>query len=148
MNHDAELIVFSHLRWVWVWQRPQHLVSRLARGQRTLFVEEPVVADVEVPVLRSERHGPVERVWLEVPDRGAEQPSHPGFDHPDACHYARLAERLDPGSRRTAWLYSPLALPAARAIVRGAARENYTLASLVAGIVKSVPFQMREKPIQ
>jgi mono/diheme cytochrome c family protein len=35
--------------------------------------------------------------------------------------------------------------PAVRAIVQGAARDNYTLASLVAGIVKSVPFQMREK---
>jgi mono/diheme cytochrome c family protein len=33
--------------------------------------------------------------------------------------------------------------PAVRQIVREAARTNYTLASLVAGVVKSVPFQMR-----
>jgi hypothetical protein len=33
--------------------------------------------------------------------------------------------------------------PAVRAIVRQAAPANYTLASLVAGVVKSVPFQMR-----
>jgi hypothetical protein len=35
--------------------------------------------------------------------------------------------------------------PAVREIVRGAARDNYTLSSLVAGVVKSVPFQMRMK---
>ena len=34
--------------------------------------------------------------------------------------------------------------PAVREIVRQAARDNYTLWSLVSGIVKSVPFQMRE----
>jgi hypothetical protein len=35
--------------------------------------------------------------------------------------------------------------PALRAIVRQAARNNYTFASLVAGVVKSTPFQMRVK---
>jgi hypothetical protein len=34
--------------------------------------------------------------------------------------------------------------PAVREIVRGAARDKYTLASLVLGVVKSTPFQMRE----
>ncbi len=34
--------------------------------------------------------------------------------------------------------------PAVRAIVKESARSNYTLASLVIGIVKSTPFQMRE----
>ena len=39
------LIVFSHLRWSFVYQRPQHLMSRLSRHYRILFVEEPVHAD-------------------------------------------------------------------------------------------------------
>ena len=34
--------------------------------------------------------------------------------------------------------------PAVREVVRGAARDKYTLSSLVLGIVKSAPFQMRE----
>lgn len=38
--HD--LVVFSHLRWDFVYQRPQHLMSRLAQGRRVFFVEEPV----------------------------------------------------------------------------------------------------------
>jgi hypothetical protein len=36
------LIVFSYLRWDFVYQRPQHIMSRLARHWRILFVEEPV----------------------------------------------------------------------------------------------------------
>jgi glycosyltransferase involved in cell wall biosynthesis len=45
------LIVFSHLRWNFVYQRPQHLLSRLARHYPVLFIEEPVrgaVARVDV----------------------------------------------------------------------------------------------------
>jgi hypothetical protein len=36
-------------------------------------------------------------------------------------------------------------MPAIRSIVRGAAREDYRLSSLVVGITRSVPFQMRKK---
>ena len=35
------LIVFSHLCWVFVLERPQHLLPRLARTWRVLFVVEP-----------------------------------------------------------------------------------------------------------
>jgi hypothetical protein len=37
--------------------------------------------------------------------------------------------------------------PAVRAIVRGGARHNYTFASLVLGVVDSVPFRMRETEV-
>src|SRR4051794_6299245 len=36
------LVVFSHLRWDFVYQRPQHVLSRLARYRRVLFIEEPI----------------------------------------------------------------------------------------------------------
>ena len=36
------LVVFSHLRWNFVFQRPQHLLSRLVRHYHVVFVEEPV----------------------------------------------------------------------------------------------------------
>lgn len=35
------ILVFSHLRWNFVWQRPQQFLSRFAAGHRILFVEEP-----------------------------------------------------------------------------------------------------------
>lgn len=41
---NFDLVVTSHLRWSFVWQRPQQLLSRLARHHRILFVEEPVFA--------------------------------------------------------------------------------------------------------
>ena len=37
-----DFIVFSHLRWDFVYQRPQHLLSRCAREHRVFFWEEPV----------------------------------------------------------------------------------------------------------
>ena len=37
-----DLVCLSHLRWGFVYQRPQHLLSRFAKHQRVFFVEEPV----------------------------------------------------------------------------------------------------------
>jgi glycosyltransferase involved in cell wall biosynthesis len=45
VNPHAPIIVHSHLRWDFVWQRPQQLVSRLARRNEVLFVEEPIYCD-------------------------------------------------------------------------------------------------------
>jgi len=39
------LIVHSHLRWDFVWQRPQQILSRFGRSRPVLYVEEPVFAD-------------------------------------------------------------------------------------------------------
>ena len=36
------LLCFSHLRWDFVWRRPQQLMTRFARNRRVYFVEEPL----------------------------------------------------------------------------------------------------------
>src|SRR3954452_12531057 len=36
------LICFSHLRWNFVFQRPQHLMSRFARAMAVIYWEEPI----------------------------------------------------------------------------------------------------------
>lgn len=41
---SAPLVVFSHLRWDFVTQRPQHILRRLVKQRPILFVEEPVSA--------------------------------------------------------------------------------------------------------
>ncbi|WP_034691125.1 glycosyltransferase [Kaistella palustris] len=41
-SYSFDMIVFCHLRWDYVYQRPQHLLSRLAKDYRILVVEEPV----------------------------------------------------------------------------------------------------------
>jgi glycosyltransferase involved in cell wall biosynthesis len=37
-----DLVCLSHLRWNFVFQRPQHLMTRAARTRRVFFVEEPI----------------------------------------------------------------------------------------------------------
>jgi UDP-galactopyranose mutase len=43
------LVCVSHLRWDFVWQRPQHLLSRLAKTNRLFFVEEPIAVAADEP---------------------------------------------------------------------------------------------------
>src|SRR3954469_11691063 len=86
LRSQPDLVVLSHLRWPWVWQRPQHLVSRFARqraagGARTWFVEEPVNAGVEQPRIGSEERDGLTRVWLEVPGP-ADSTGSVSFDDP------------------------------------------------------------------
>ena len=110
-----ELVVLSHLRWTFVWQRPQQLVSRLAAGfGRTWFVEEALpVPGLAEPAVRIEEHQHVTRVWLEVPDDG----TLPGFDEEVTARYeAELAGLLGANRDRTVWLYTPMALDLARAL--------------------------------
>ena len=45
VDADAPIIVHSHLRWDFVWQRPQQLLSRLAVRNHVLFIEEPIHLD-------------------------------------------------------------------------------------------------------
>ncbi|WP_254606672.1 UDP-galactopyranose mutase [Sphingomonas bacterium] len=54
-NDDAPaapaLICFSHLRWDFVTQRPQHLMRRFARERRVFFWEEHIACDHHLPFL-------------------------------------------------------------------------------------------------
>ena len=110
---EPDLVVFSHLRWSWVWQRPQHLISRLSAGRRVWFVEEPSpsAAD-EIGLSTKTCPGGVTRVWLDVPDEGR----HVGFEAQLLGRYAdELRAVIGRSDERIAWLYSPLALELALA---------------------------------
>ena len=45
----SALLVFSHLRWNFVTQRPQHLLKRAARSRPVYFWEEPLTYPVTPP---------------------------------------------------------------------------------------------------
>jgi UDP-galactopyranose mutase len=47
----ATILVFSHLRYDFVFHRPQQVMSRLARRHRILFVEEPIRTDEQTRLL-------------------------------------------------------------------------------------------------
>src|SRR5215217_3566554 len=58
-NKRPDLICLSHLRWDFVYQRPQHLMSRFARDRRVFFVEEPIHGDGPARLELGERQGGV-----------------------------------------------------------------------------------------
>ncbi len=52
---QTDLICFSHLRWDFVFQRPQHLLTRAARTMRVVFWEEPIYTGDPTPGLEQRR---------------------------------------------------------------------------------------------
>jgi len=123
-QRTPDLVVLSHLRWDWVWQRPQHLVSRFAarrarEGARTWFVEEPVYGPVDEPRLVTAQTGcDVTRVWLVVPER-FDTGRHPGFDARGAQGYGDLlVEHLHAAGvlAPEVLLYTPMALDIAESL--------------------------------
>ena len=48
---ETVILCFAHLRWDFVFQRPQHLLSRAAKSMRVIFWEEPVPTDRSEPHL-------------------------------------------------------------------------------------------------
>ncbi len=100
------LLCFSHLRWSFVFQRPQHLMSRAARNRAVYFWEEPVfdAATEEYLELRPSREG----VTVAVPHLS------PALQEADAdAAQQRLLDRFLQDSGITEpwlWYYTPQAL--------------------------------------
>ena len=64
MTTGIDLVCFSHLRWDFVYQRPQHLLSRCARDRRVFFIEEPVFGNSS---MRLEVRESDDNVYVVVP---------------------------------------------------------------------------------
>ena len=105
----ATLLCFSHLRWNFVFQRPQHLMSRFAREMAVIFWEEPV----EI--------GPNETAYLQVRE-AQESPNvrivvpHLPQGMPEDAREAALKRLLDAHLSAVrgpliAWYYTPMMLP-------------------------------------
>lgn len=100
-----DLICFSHLRWNFVFQRPNHFMSRAARDRRVLYVEEPLLADGATPRLENQCRDGVEVLTPHLPA---------GLDQ--ATQHALLRELLDDLLdaerivRPVLWYYTPMAL--------------------------------------
>lgn len=98
------LLVLSHLRWDFVFQRPQHLLTRAARDYQVFFVEEPVIEG--------------SRPGVRILDRGGVtvvQPLLPPDTDPAIAllHQGDVAERIAAqaeGRPLVLWYYTPMAL--------------------------------------
>lgn len=104
----AHLIVFSHLRWDFVYQRPQHLLSRMAKTHPVIYVEEPVHTDEPA---HFEETSPAPGVVVLRPHTPLREAGY----HPDQIRVIQplLAEyiRSNGIDDTLAWFYTPMALP-------------------------------------
>ena len=105
-NAMETIIVFCHLRWDFVYQRPQQLLTRLAQHYKVLFVEEPL--HDEGPA-RLTTYQPAPNVTVCQPHT----PSHAIGFHDDQIPLLQpLLEKLVPdGEQPIVWFYTPMALP-------------------------------------
>src|SRR5690349_16862395 len=110
---ELAFIVHSHLRWDFVWQRPQQIFSRLARNHRIVFIEEACDSAGPATLELSEPHPNIVRAVPRLP--GASQmnvDAQHGYILPlldDALHtHPLLAGRID---KFVEWFYSPMAAP-------------------------------------
>jgi UDP-galactopyranose mutase len=67
-SKSVDVVCLSHLRWNFVFQRPQHLMSRCARTRRVYFVEEPIVEPGNTPRLHTSESDGVTVVVPVLPD--------------------------------------------------------------------------------
>lgn len=107
------LVVFSHLRWSFVHQRPQHLLGRLAGKWRVTFIEEPIHTEglAYIEVIEKGEHLNV--LVPHTPIRAM------GFhDDQIAVLSPMIQEWLSQQGidQHIAWLYTPMALPVAQAL--------------------------------
>jgi len=106
------LLCFSHLRWDFVFQRPQHLMSRFARQMTVLFWEEPVeVGRGEAAFLEVRSVEGLANVRIATPHL----PEGLDEDRREAA-LKRLLDAHVASCRRplVAWYYTPMMLPFSR----------------------------------
>ena len=114
MHLPYTIVAFSHLRWNFVYQRPQHLLSRLAATHPVVFIEEPEL-DAHGPP-RWERSHPHPNVTVYRPRTPGLTPGFRGDQFPVLeSLMAELSADLG-SSHLLAWLYTPMALPLALAL--------------------------------
>lgn len=105
------IVAFSHLRWDFVYQRPQHLLSRLAQDRPVVFIEEPI-GNASEP--RLEQYAPcpgvtVLRMHVAGPSAGF-----------DDRHMAALEQAIgtflidNQINEYLLWFYTPMAYPLSR----------------------------------
>ena len=118
MQPQYSIVVFSHLRWNFVYQRPQHLLSRLAATRPVFFVEEPEFDPDGAP--RWERSSPQPNVVVLRPHSPIQAPGFHANQQPLLEPLiAQLADELE-GRTIVTWLYTPMALPLAQALAPAA----------------------------
>lgn len=108
MTRNLDLICFSHLRWNFVFQRPNHLMAHCARERRVFFVEEPLEGEAQSVAIREVAPNLcVVTPWV---PRGADATATLQAQRA-ALDELRVSARIE---RSLSWFYTPMALEFAR----------------------------------
>ncbi|GAA4377046.1 glycosyltransferase family 1 protein [Hymenobacter koreensis] len=109
-----DLVCFAHLHWDFVWQRPQHLLSRFAQQTRVFYIEEPCTHFDDTKM----------KPWMEVKDREegklkvvvAHLPGGLTEEKADAIQAEMLTAYFEKEKIQDfiAWYYSPMFLAKSR----------------------------------
>lgn len=104
-NPLPDLVCFSHLRWDFVFQRPQHLLSRFGAQIRVFVIEEPIFDSAEPRIDLSSRG---EKIWIAVPHL----PGGRSGEEVDQMQRQLVDQLLQEQkiSQFIAWYYTPMAL--------------------------------------
>ena len=106
VSTESDLICLSHLRWNFVFQRPQHLMSRYAIARRVFFVEEPIFHEAATSAsVTIEAHGHLRVVVPQLPSRFTSQQVIAA--QRSLLNQLIRDERID---RYALWYYTPSAL--------------------------------------
>jgi glycosyltransferase involved in cell wall biosynthesis len=108
------LFCFSHLRWAFVWQRPQHLLSRAAKDYDVFFFEEPVFKPGVVPQLEISVVAPHITVLAPLLPQDASKGDILSLQKELVQDYiAEVSPR-----KRVLWYYTPMAMAFTRELPR------------------------------
>lgn len=114
MNHVSvdkpSLLCLSHLGWDYVWQRPQHILSRLAAHFPLIYVNEPQLTDPGCVHYPANGRPYIQQIFRDK-NVAAWQPIFPNrreiLEH-WRDHYIRLVKGLlAPRERPILWFYTP-----------------------------------------
>ncbi|MFC4454445.1 glycosyltransferase family 1 protein [Deinococcus sonorensis] len=105
MTDAPDLICIAHLRWNFVFQRPQHLMTRAAQDRRVYYFEEPIFGDRDWLETRRDASGVMVCTPHVVQDLGPAE---------SQMRTRRLLEQLvaeEQLSDYVLWIYTPMELP-------------------------------------
>ena len=101
-----DLICFSHIRWNFVYQRPQHLLNRYAINNRVFVMEEPVF-EADKDFYEISKPSETSNLWVVVlhvaKDTTVEKRNHTLKALLDSCMYTNHINKY------ILWYYSPMA---------------------------------------
>lgn len=101
----SNVICFSHLRWNFVFQRPQHLLTRWAQDVNVYYFEEPEFGDYETITLKEVRDGNITVLTPQLKD---------GMSESEINKYAEILllkfMKINRIIDYIAWYYTPMAI--------------------------------------